>query len=135
MSSSMTKLEFPLEPYMLFRIEKTSTYMMLAFALSFVKLCDPYERFVILLKSRSRTWDPKMFYSYTEGEHKNMLVRFSIYQINAPSSCCYILKVLLQKRGMGYAKVIHKKRREKKERKKSGERNEQVSEISKTIGI
>jgi hypothetical protein len=34
-----------------------------------------------------------MFYSYTGGEHKNMLVRFFIYQ----------------KRGMGYAKVIHKK--------------------------
>ena len=54
MSSCMTKLEFSPEPYMLFRL-KTSIYMPLAFALSFVKLCDPYERFVMLLKSRSRT--------------------------------------------------------------------------------
>ena len=57
-----------------------------------------------------------MFYSYTGGEHKNMLVRFSL-KINAPSSCYYLSKVLLQKRGMGYAKVIHRKK-EKKENKK-----------------
>ena len=61
---------------------------------------------------------PKMFYSYTGGEHKNMLVRFSIHQINALSSCQYLLKVLLQKRGMGYAKVIQKKKEEKKRSEK-----------------
>jgi len=41
------------------------------------------------------------------------------------------LKVLLQKRDMGYAKVIHKKRGGKRrELRKNG----QVSEISKTMG-
>ena len=67
-----------------------------------------------------------MFYSYTEGEHKNMLVRFPL-KINAPSSCYYLSKVLLQKRGMVYAKVIQKKRERKKELRKIG----QVSEIWK----
>ena len=56
-----------------------------------------------------------MFYSYTRGKHKYMLVRFPL-KINAPSSCYYFSKVLLQKRGMGYAKVIHKKERKKKRR-------------------
>jgi hypothetical protein len=31
----------------------------------------------------------KMFYSYTEGEHKNMFDKF-IHQINTPSSCEYL---------------------------------------------
>jgi hypothetical protein len=48
-----------------------------------------------------------------------MLDRFSIPQINAPSSCCYLSKVLLQKKEVwGYAKVIHEKREKKKELKK-----------------
>ena len=108
--------------------------MLLAFALSLSSFVDPYERFVILLKSRSRTHHPhmhysytggrrknmpsiqthpKMFYSYTGSEPKNMFVRFFTHQINAPSSCCYLSKVLLQRRGMGYARVIHKKRERK----------------------
>jgi hypothetical protein len=79
--------------------------MLLVFALSFVKLCDPYERFFMLLKSRPHTHHPNMHYSYTRGrfkkhvipfrstqkcfsptlgENKNMLVRSSIHQINAP---------------------------------------------------
>jgi hypothetical protein len=44
---------------------------------------------------------------------KKMLDRF-IHQINAPSSCCYLSKVLLQKRSMSSAKVNHKKEVEKK---------------------
>jgi hypothetical protein len=55
-----------------------------------------------------------------------MLDRFSIHQINAPNSCCYLSKVLLQKRGMGNIKVIHKKRKEKMDTK--------VFEIYKTMG-
>ena len=135
MSSCMTKLEFPLETYMLFRLGKLPhiCYLLLHWVLlSFV---DPCERFVMLLKSRSRThhphmhysytgsWcknmpfhldPPKMFYSYTGSEHQKILDRFSIPQINAPSSYCYLSKVLLQKRGMGYAKVIHKKKKREK---------------------
>ena len=49
---------------------------------------------------------------------------------NAPSSCCYLSKVLLQKRSLGYAKVIHKKRVLKKKKKMDAK----VSEISKTMG-
>ena len=33
---------------------------------------DPYERFVMLLKSRSCILHPYMHYSYTGGRHKNM---------------------------------------------------------------
>jgi hypothetical protein len=57
---------------------------------------------------------------------KNILDRFFIQQINASSSYCYLSKVLLPKRSLGYAKVIQKKRRKKEEEKK----NRQVSEIS-----
>ena len=35
------------------------------------------------------------------------------------SSCCYLSKVLLQRRGRGYAKVIHIKNRELKNGHKS----------------
>ena len=38
-----------------------------------------------------------MFYSYTGSEHKNMLDRFSIHQINGLSSCCYLSKVSVAK--------------------------------------
>jgi len=47
-----------------------------------------------------------------------MLDRFSIHQINAPSSCYYLSKVLLRKRDIGYAKVIQKKERKKRVEKK-----------------
>jgi hypothetical protein len=50
-----------------------------------------------------------MFYSYTGGEHKNILDRFSIHQINALSSCYYLLKFCYEKEVWGYAKIIHKK--------------------------
>ena len=94
---------------------------------------DPYERFVMLLKSRSRTHHPHMHY-YTGGRHKNMpsiqihpkmfhsyigskhqkIALQDIHQINAPSFCCYFSKVLLQKKALGYSKVIHKKELRKK---------------------
>ena len=74
-----------------------------------------------------------MFYSYTRSEHKNMLDRFFIHQINAPSSCCYLSKVLLQKRHGAMQKLFIKKRKKRK-KKMSWEKNGQVSEISKTMG-
>ena len=65
MSSFMTKLEFPPEPYMLFRLEKLHIYA----ACSCIEFCKallmPNERFVMLLKSRSCTHHPHMHYSYT----------------------------------------------------------------------
>jgi ferritin len=57
-----------------------------------------------------------MFYSYTWSEHKNMIDRFSIHQINASSFYYYLSKLCCRKEAMGYAKVIHKK--EKKELRK-----------------
>ena len=149
MSSCMTKLEFPLEPYMLFRLGKLPHICCLFLHWVLSSFVDPYERFVMLLKSRSRTHhshmhcsytggrhknmpsiqiQPKMFYSYTRGEHKNMLVRFPL-KINAQNPCCYLSKDLLQKRGMAMQKLF-KKKREKKELRKNG----QVFEIFKTMG-
>ena len=43
------------------------------FALSQSSFADPYETFVMLLKSRSRTHRPQMHYSYTGDRRKNML--------------------------------------------------------------
>ena len=71
-------------------------YLLLHWVLS--SFVDPYERFVMLLKSRSCTHHPHMHYSYTGGEHKNMLVRFSIHQINAPSSCWYLSQSFVTKK-------------------------------------
>ena len=138
-SSCMTKLKFLLEPYMKFRLEKTSIHICCLFCIEFSQaLLMPYERFVMLLKSRSRTHHPHVHYSQIGDRHKNMLsiqihqknvlllhwkktskiCFIGFHDINAPSSCCYLSKVLLQKRGMGYAKVIHKKR--KKQLRKNG---------------
>ena len=94
----------------------------------------------MLLKSRPRTHHPNMHYSYTGVgaktcfpsrstqkcstprlgvNTKNMLDRFSIHQINAPSSCYYLSKLCCRKEAWGYAKVIHKKEKKgKKELKK-----------------
>ena len=72
-----------------------------------------------------------MHYYYTRGRCKNMLHRFP------PNKCFKFLllslKSLLQKRGMGYAKVIHKKKRKEKndDEKKM---DTKVSEIFKTMG-
>ena len=115
-------------------IRKTSSYMLLILHWVQLSFVDPYERFAMLLKSRSRTHHPNMHYSYAEvgvdiclpsrstqkcstptlgASTKNMLVRFSIHQINALSSCCYLSKFCCRKETWGYAKVIHKKRKKK----------------------
>ena len=134
MSSCMTKLEFPPEPYMLFRLGKLphTCCLLLHWVLS--SFVDPYERFVMLLKSRSRThhtyllllhweyaktWLPSRFTQKcstpTLGVNtKNMFVRYSFHQINAPSSCCYLSKFYCRKEAWGYAKVIHKKKKKVK---------------------
>ena len=69
-----------------------------------------------------------MFYSYTRSEHKNMFVRFSIHQINAPSSLSYLSKFITEKETWGYAKFIHEKRELRKKI------DTKVSEIFKTVG-
>jgi hypothetical protein len=57
--------------------------------------------------------------------NKTMLDRFSIYQINAPSSCCYLSQsFVVEKRHGAIQKLFIKKE----------QKNGQVSEISKTMG-
>jgi hypothetical protein len=123
-SSCMTKLKFLAKPYMIFRLEKLSLICCL-FCIEFSQaLLIPYERFVILLKSRSHTHHPRMHYSYTGGRRKNIPFHLDlpknvlllqgestpkIYpigypQINAPKILLLSLKSLLQKRSMWQCK-------------------------------
>ena len=121
MSSCMTKLEFLPEPYMIFRLGKLPHIccLLVHWVLS---ICDPYERFVMLLKSRSLTHHLHMHYSYTGGEHKNMLVRFFIHQINAPSSYWYLSQSFVAEKRHGAMQKYWKKMDTK------------MSEILKTMG-
>jgi hypothetical protein len=94
----------------------------------------PYERLVMLLKSRSHTYHPHMHYSYTGGRHKNMSFHLdplkkcftSTIGVNtknipyriSPNRCSNVLVAISQKfccrkKACGYAKVIHKKRKKK----------------------
>ena len=93
MSSCMTNLKFLLEPYMKFRLGKTSTHICCLLCIEFSQaLLMPYERFVILLKSRSRTHHPYMHCSYTRDRchifHlaplKNILL---LYWEKTPKTC------------------------------------------------
>jgi hypothetical protein len=68
----MTKLEFLAQPYMLFRLGKLPHICCLLLHYVLSSFVDPYEKFVMLLKSRSRTHHPNMHYSYTRGRLKNM---------------------------------------------------------------
>jgi hypothetical protein len=75
--------------------------------LSFV---DLYERFVMLLKLRSRTHHPHMFYSYTGGER------------HPPNKCSKFLLLSLksfvaEKRHWAMQKLFIKKEREKVKKK------------------
>ena len=131
MSSFMTKLEFPLKPYRLFRLGKLPHICCLLLHWVLSSFVDPYERFVMLYKSRSRTHHPHMHYSYTGGRRKN-----TPFHLDPPKKCftpalgmntktCLLgfpstksmLQVLVaisqklccRKETWGYAKVIHKK--------------------------
>jgi hypothetical protein len=92
-----------------------------------------YERFVILLKSRSRAHHPHIHYSYTWGRHRTCfpfrstqkyftptlgentkIFHIGFHQTNAPSSYAISQIFTMQKRDMGYAKVIHKRKKELK---------------------
>ena len=68
----MTKLEFLPEPYMIFRLGKLPHICCLLCIEFSQALLIPYERFVMLLKSRSRTHHPHMHYSYTGDRCNNM---------------------------------------------------------------
>ena len=155
MSSCMTKLEFLPEPYMLFRLEarKTSTYMLLAFALGFVKLCWPLWEICHALKNQDHVHTTQICTTPTLGvgtktcvpsrstqkcftptlgvNTKTCLIGFPSTQNKCSKVLVDIsLKVLLQKSDMGYGKVIYKIKERKRELRKNG----QVSQISKTMG-
>jgi hypothetical protein len=69
----MTKLEFLPEPNMIFRLGNLSLIYAACFSIEFSQaLLKPYERFVMLLKSRSRTHHSHMHCTYTRGKHKYM---------------------------------------------------------------
>jgi hypothetical protein len=69
----MTKLEFLPEPYMILRLENFSLIYATCFCIEFNQaLLMPYERFVMLLESRSRTHHSHMHYSYTGSRRNNM---------------------------------------------------------------
>jgi hypothetical protein len=70
----MIKLKFLLEPNMLiFRLGKLPLIYYLLCIEFGRALLIPYERFVMLLKSRSRTHHPHMHYSYTRGGRKTCI--------------------------------------------------------------
>jgi hypothetical protein len=91
----------------------------------------PYERFLMLLKSRSRTYHPYMHYSYTGVGAKTCLPSRStqkcflphwkwtpkIFPIGYSTNKCskffliYLKKFCCRKGTWGYTKVIHKKRK------------------------
>ena len=78
-----------------------------------------------------------MFYSYTRGEHKNMLDRV----FHPPNKCSKFLLLshksfVAEKRHGAMQKLFIKKRRKRKKRKqkKRLRKNGQVSEISKIMG-
>jgi hypothetical protein len=69
----MTNLEFLPEPYMIFRLGKPFTHICSLLCIEFSQaLLMPYERFVMLIKSRSHTHHPHMHYSYTGSRRKHL---------------------------------------------------------------
>jgi hypothetical protein len=135
MSSCTTKLEFLPEPYMILRLGNLPFMYAACFSIKFSQaLLMPYERFVMLLKSRSRTHHLHMHYSYTGGRRKNMPfhldpskkclaptlgVNTKIYpigysQINAPMFLLLFLKSFVaEKRHVAMQKLFIKKKKRK----------------------
>jgi hypothetical protein len=68
----MTKLEFLPKPNMIFRIGNLSLICCLLFIEFGQALLMPYEGFVMLLKSRSRTHHPYMHHSYIRSRHTHL---------------------------------------------------------------
>ena len=136
MSSCMTKLEFPPEPYMVFRLGKLPLIYATCFALSLVKLCWPLWEVCHALKIKI-TYTPhthipaastlgvrktclssrstKKCFTPTLGVNtKTCLIGFSINQINAQSPCCYLSKFYCRKEAWAMQKSFIKKEKRKK---------------------
>ena len=114
MSSYMTKLEFLPEPYMLFRLGKLSRICCL-FCIEFCQTLLTLMRDLSCSTNQDHVHTTHICTTLTLGvgantclpsrstqkcstptlgvNTKNMLDRFSIHQINASSSCCYLSKV------------------------------------------
>ena len=58
-----------------------------------------------------------MFYSYTGGEHKNILVRFSIHKINAPKFLLLSFKSFAAEKKHGDMQKLFIKKKEKKKKR------------------
>ena len=109
----MTNLEFSPEPYMLFRLGKLPHICCLLLHWVLSSFVDPYERFVMLLKSRSRTHHIYLLLLHWEYaktclpsrstqkcstptlgvNNKNMLDRF----FHPPNKCSKVLVAIYQK--------------------------------------
>ena len=89
MSSCMTKLEFLPELYMLFRLGKLPHICCLFLHWVLSSFVDPYERFVILLKSRSHTHHPHMHNSYTGSKHQKKMVGAKTCFLSRSTQKCF----------------------------------------------
>ena len=114
----MTKLEFLLEPNMISRLGKLPLIYATCFALSLVKLCWPLWEVYHSVKNQDHVHATHICTTPTLGVGvktclpsrsiknvlllhwewtQNMLVRFSIHRIIAPSFCCYLSKFCCRK--------------------------------------
>ena len=137
MSSCMTKLEILPEPHMLFRLRKLPLICWLFLHWVLSSFVDPYERFVMLLKSRSCTHHIYLLLLHWEYRKtclpsrctqkcctptlgvntKTCLLGFLSAKSMLQVLVSYLSKFCCRKETWGYAKIIHKKE-EKKELKK-----------------
>ena len=85
MSFCMAKLKFPPEPYMLFRLRKLPCICCLLLHWVLWSFVDPYERFVMLLKLRSRTHHPNMHCFYTRVRRKKCLLSRYTQKCSTPT--------------------------------------------------
>ena len=95
MSSCMTKLEFLLAPYRLFRLGKLPDICCLSCIEFSEALLTLYDMFVMLLKSRSRTQHPHMHYSHIGVGAKTCFPSRSIQKCFTPTLGGNTQKILL----------------------------------------
>ena len=70
-----------------------------------------------------------MCYSYTGGEHKNVLVRFSIHEINAPKFLLLSLKSFVAEKRHGAMQKLFIKKKKKKKKKRDEKKWTSVRDI------
>ena len=93
MSSCMAKLEFLLEPYMLFRLEKLTLIYAACFVLSLVKLCWPFWEVCHAHKIKIMYTLPKKCFTPTLGVNSKKLCSMEY----SPNKCSKDLVAISQK--------------------------------------